>query len=300
MKHFRHILLLPTLLILLTTACQQDETNVTIPDTFSVTLDIDGAQLSKAPVTADPAECIISNVYLLFYEQGASGVTTPGGFHKETVTGTATSWSKSFKTTDFPNLKPYTTYDVYALVSLPGSNTTEPDEYMYKSALLALTEQQFKRSKDKRGISFTGQTSYTTGTLGPLAPINLTRTVARLDITLKSIPSGITINDIAVEQSADGYYLPGQPAPAPSARKSFNAFLGDDGVTYHCYVYENVESAAPYSLIVEGYNTASGQPLFYMGELKPDGKSTIQRNHIYNIETTVKTRSIIMSGGRLF
>ena len=88
--------------------------------------------------------------------------------------------------------------------------------------------------------------------------------------------------------------------PDTPGTAGFYPFLGDDGVTYHCYVYENVESAAPYSLIVEGYNTASGQPLFYMGELKPDGKSTIQRNHIYNIETTVKTRSIIMSGGRLF
>lgn len=180
MTYLRYIIL-PFLLLLSFASCTQEEAGTDVAGEVRLTLDIPGAILSKS-VAAETGESTITNVYLLFYPQEATDSDKPAFFCSQTGLSAEGSWSKTFKTTEMPQLEPYVTYDVYALASLP-SGVSAPTEGTTKATLLALQENLTDQNTASWAISFSGQSTYTTGTLGELK-IDLKRTVARVDITI--------------------------------------------------------------------------------------------------------------------
>ena len=282
MKYLRHLFLLSALL-LLATACEQEEQKGGIPEEIKLVLNIPGATTSKS-VDAEATEKLISNVYLLFYKQSASETDTPSAFYSATGLNGAGSWKQTFKTTDFPALEAYTTYDVYVLASLT-TGTTAPTDAMTKKAFLEMQEAQFARTAATPGISFTGKTTYETGTLGELK-IDLTRTVARFDVTV----TGSTFADgkmwVADEPAYTYYNKPAGATDAPITQSKLFDMIKISDTKFSCYIYEKPGSEK-IRLCYSKDNTKPNSFYFPV-----DVTQAIKRNYIYNISLTIKEGSV--------
>lgn len=280
MKYLNHLLLI-SIFLLAATACESEAPENVAQGEITLVLNVPGATPSKA-VAPDAGESLISNVYLLFYASGADADATPAAFYAKTGLTADATWSATLAPADLiGTLAPYTVYDVYILASLPGG-TTPPDASTTKGAFLALTEQQFDRTADAPGISFTAVTTYTASAQNMLVT-DLTRTVARIDVTLASAPAD-AIMQVLDEPSAT-FYQPGRAAATPSRTIHYMTKLADG--RFRCYVYENAASSdKPIRLFVNSSSINA-----YVEELLPGGSKEIKRNHIYTVALTLTTKS---------
>lgn len=291
MKYFRYILL-PFLLLLAFTGCTRDEVQMEKTGDVRLSLNIPETIQSKS-TTVYSGESTISNVYILFYEQGAGDTAEPAFFHSATGLSLETTWSESFKTTgEMSNLVANTTYDVYALASLPNG-VTQPTASTTKAALLNLQEEMTKQTINAWKISFSGTATYTTGTLGEV-PIELKRTVARLEINVVNNTSSSNLKLSLAKAPASTFYL--KPATASTLTDCNTEITGISSTSYRCYLYENPTSSNPVVLFLTG-TTRAGKPISYSIEVKPGNSSEIVRNTSYNVTIQLREGDITVSTG---
>lgn len=284
MKYFKHITFPLFLLLTLATACVREIAEDAPADGLKLTLNIPGATVSKASGNELAGESSIYNVYLLFYpKEGSDDTTLPVFFYKETgLTDKEIHWSHQFGEVHLAALEAGTAYDVFAFASLPDA-TTAPTKTTTKGALMALTEQQFERSVETPGISFTGKGSYTGGTAANL-DIDLVRTVARIDITLVNAPQ--SLEGIVDNEPLTTFYQPdrGMTADKRTTQPLFKT--GTD--TYRCYVYENAADEAPVRVQFMSTNDVGGDLAYSVEVNAGTGKNEIKRNYIYRLTLTFR------------
>lgn len=289
MKYFRYILL-PFLLLLTLAGCTRDEVQMEKTGDVRLSLNIPETIQSKS-TTIYPGESTISNVYILFYAQGAADSAEPAFFHSATGLNLENNWSKSFKTTEMSNLEANTTYEVYALASLPDGVTLTASTT--KGDLLNLQEEISKQTINAWKISFSGTATYRTGTLGEV-PIELKRTVARLEINVENHTSSSNLKLWLAKAPASTFYL--KPATT-STLTDCNKEIGNiSSAPFRCYLYENPANSAPVVLQLAG-TTQAGETISYSVEVKPDNSSKIVRNTSYNVTIKLREGDITVSTG---
>ncbi|WFE84396.1 hypothetical protein [Parabacteroides chongii] len=289
MTYLRYIFL-SFLLLLSFASCTQDEAGIVVPGEIRLTLNIPGAVLSKS-LDSEAGESTITNVYLLFYPQGAADTDAPVFFYAQTgLNAESGSWSKTFKTTEMPQLEPHVTYDVYALASLPDG-VIPPTATTTKATLLDMQEKLTDQNASSRVISFSGTSTYTTGTLGEQI-IDLKRTVARFDITLDNQTSAQNITLTLIEEPSSVFYLKDKTeSPLTNSNQPASNIAGN---RYRFYLYEHTTGSRPVRIYVSG-TTLGGEPISHYIAVQPDGSSEIKRNYIYNITLTLFENDITVS-----
>ncbi len=289
MKYFQRTIQALFLLLLLvqTNACTDEESVGGAPGELRLTLGIPGATVTRA-TDALAGESTISNIYLLFYPAGSDDAALPAFFYRNLKAEAIGVWTNTFRARDLAGLTSGTTYDVYALASLPAG-TEAPTSGTTKAAFKALEEKQFDRTDPAAPrISFSGKGSYThdLSVATPLA-IDLTRTVARFDITLPTASVGVKGN-VANAPLYTRYQSGETPASADRARFALMK-TGDN--TFRCYVYDNAAADEPVDLeIIYGEH-------LYTAAVQPDGANTIKRNHIYNVTLTFEVDKMVALTG---
>ena len=285
MRYFK-LTIFTFILFLLFTACTDDDAKEGISGGFSLSLNIPGATLSRA-VSPDAGESKITNVYLLFYAEDATDDEPPAFFYKESGLTGNVAWSHTFAERDLGKLTVGTAYDVYVLASLPDE-TVRPTAVSTKADLLAMQEKQFERTADNPCLSFTGQATHTyTAAPGEALPIELTRTVARMDITIEMpLPASISLANASLYT----YYQPGLGSVADGGR-SAQLMTQTGEKTYRCYLYENADDDEAIRADV----TVDHQ--IYQIEIKPDGKNTIVRNWVYNVQLAIQGGKMVVVSG---
>lgn len=317
MKQIKHIFL-SSVILLLAAGCTKEELPGVVADAPGITLDLRianplpdtkaggettllrsaegnlqaGQITTRATATLTPLynESYITNAYVLFYTKGAAETSAPALFHAATSLGNQSSYSFDFDYISLANkLVAGTEYDIYVLASLPKS-TTAPNELTTKGALLALNEQQFERTIIAPGISFygTGTFTYDKGNRETIT-IGLSRTVARLDITLPGFSSGAgqTVKVQVINQAATVPYF-GTANTAPSPVSYYTSTANTTGSIYRTYIYPNYDgsgSKASLSIIVSNSDGSAA----YLYESEAINGGTIERNKIYEIECTLSS-----------
>lgn len=290
MKYFRYILL-PFLSLLALAGCTRDEVQMEKTGEVRLSLNIPGTIQSKS-TTTNPGESTISNVYILFYAQGATDTEKPAFFHSATgLSNTENTWSKVFKTTDMSNLVVNATYDVYALASLPDG-VTAPTATTTKAKLLNLQEEISMQAINAWKISFSGTTTYTTGT--PEVSIELKRTVARLEISVENNTSSTNMQLLLAKAPASTFYL--EKSTTSTLTNCNRKITGTSGTSYRCYLYENPAGSDPVVLQLMG-TTKAGLTIFYSIEVKPSNSSEIIRNTSYEVSIRLHEDDITVSTG---
>lgn len=286
MTYLKNIIL-PFLLLLSFAGCTHDEAETIVPGELRLTLNIPTLNMFGAlPTKSTPAESgesTITNVYLLFYEQSATDTDVPVFFYAETGLHVEGSWNKTFKTTEMPKLKPHTSYDVYALASLP-SGVSAPTAKTTKGTLLSLQENLTDQPADWI-ISFSGKSAYTTGTLGELK-IDLKRTVARLDITIDNRMSAQDISFTLEKEPSFGFYLKDK-TDSPLSKSKRKSTTIKENEKYRFYLYEHTAGSDTVRMYLRGM-TPAGKPIFQIILFQHDGSIDIKRNNIYNISLTLQ------------
>ena len=289
MNYFKYILLPLSLLLLLATACSDDEEKGGAGSSeLSLTLNIPGAQLSKADPGEDPhvktGERLITNVYLLFYPADAADTDLPTLFYRETGISNETTWKHTFSATAMSGLEAGTVYNVYALASLPAG-TKAPTGQTTLQELMNLREKQFARTEAAPALSFSGTATNTGASKQPLA-IDLVRTVARIDITFTGAPATA---DIAIEiqnSPVYTYYQPGKTTTTDD-RKTEKPIKIDDS-TFRYYVYENLADDQAIRIYTKAVSSENSEEFVYLADVNSKGNYEIKRNYIYSVGMTFK------------
>lgn len=319
MKQIKHILL-SSVILLLTAGCTKEELPGEVVDTPGITLDLrianplpdtkGGAETTllrsaegnlqagqvltrAASLTPSANESVIKNVYVLFYAQSAAATSAPALFQAATGLNAQDGYSFDLDYNSLADkLVAGTKYDIYVLANLPSSTTTALSGSTTKEALSALNEQQFDRTTDP-GISFSGSGTFTydKGNRETIA-IDLSRTVARLDIYLSGLSLGMgqRVEVRVFNQAATVPYFAATNT-APSPVRYFKCTTIRNYVTggFYTYVYPNYEGSgyekATLTVIVLNENGS----VAYMYESAEINSGKIERNKIYEITCELKS-----------
>ena len=309
MKHSKHILL-PFVILLLLAGCTKEELPDITGDTSGITVNLrvadplpDGEEkvqttlfrsvagsmrtgritTRSASLDPLPGESLITNAYVLFYTKNATESTPAAAFQSATGLNSEAGCSIEFDHSLLTQLTAGSEYDIFVLASLPAS-TLPPYSGMTKGAFMALNEQQFERSAAAPGISFFGHGSFIHDK-GNRKTFNveISRTVARLDITV----SGIISRDGAllriIDQAATVPYHPGGTVTTPV--RYYKSISRSNTGFYRFYVYPNYTGGDEYGkarlYISAHFGDVGDASHVYEPVLINNG--TIERNKIYEI-----------------
>lgn len=277
-------------------ACVQEEVAEDIQNPEMVTLNVSVSGVSartRATVESEGKESTISNLSLFFYKTDATDADTAAFFYHETGI-TETRWEKNFLFSSM-KLEKGASYNVYALANLPADTLTGSTK---KGDLLALTESiGIDQVRDWEGsdISFSSITSETPFSISNginTYNIDLTRTVARLDISIDTTDVSdwiIESVNIINEQLTTHYFKKNvantaDPARIGRANRRPNA---DGKSQWRYYLYENPKDLGQVSLKINLKSQAN--PLNtrkYTAIVHKKGEGEILRNTIY--QSTIK------------
>ncbi|MCS2893937.1 hypothetical protein NXY11_04330 [Parabacteroides faecis] len=233
-----------------------------------------------------PEESLITNAYVLFYIIGANDEATPTAF--QSVTAPSAGSDIVIDESQLARLTLGSEYDIYVLASIPSSTTT-PSLQMTKGQLLALNEHQFERPAGNPGVSFFGKSSlkYDKGNWKTLS-IEVSRLLARLDITLTGLKDGQTAAFRIIDQAITVPYNPGNTTTTPPVHYYTSEPVLKDGI-YRTYIYPNYPKK----------DALYGKARLFLSVLDADGKvvnvydpivingGTIERNKIYEINCSL-------------
>ena len=295
MKYLIYIIttLLPSFFL---AACVQEEVAEDIQNPEMVTLNVSVSGVSartRATVESEGKESTISNLSLFFYKTDATDADTAAFFYHETGI-TETRWEKNFLFSSM-KLEKGASYNVYALANLPADTLTGSTK---KGDLLALTESiGIDQVRDWEGsdISFSSITSETPFSISNginTYNIDLTRTVARLDISIDTTDVSdwmIESVNIINEQLTTHYFKKNAANTADPARIGrANRRPNADGKSqWRYYLYENPKDLGQVSLKINLKSQAN--PLNtrkYTAIVHKKGEGEILRNTIY--QSTIK------------
>lgn len=290
MKYLIYIIttLLPSFFL---AACVQEEVAEDIQNPEMVTLNVSVSGVSartRATVESEGKESTISNLSLFFYKTDATDADTAAFFYHETGI-TETRWEKNFLFSSM-KLEKGASYNVYALANLPADTLTGSTK---KGDLLALTESiGIDQVRDWEGsdISFSSITSETPFSISNginTYNIDLTRTVARLDISIDTTDVSdwmIESVNIINEQLTTHYFKKNAANTADPARIGrANRRPNADGKSqWRYYLYENPKDLGQVSLKINLKSQAN--PLNtrkYTAIVHKKGEGEILRNTIY-------------------
>lgn len=280
------------------TACVQEETAENNQNSDIVTLNVSVSGVSartRAAVEPEGEESNISGLYILFYKTDANDEDTTAFFYHETGI-TETRWEKNFLLSSM-KLDKGTSYNVYALANLP-STVSAPTSNTKKKDLLALEESietNQVRKLDGSDISFSSKTSGTPFSISNgtnTYNIDLTRTVARLDISIDTTDVSdwmIESVNIINEQLTTHYFKKNAANTADPARIGrANRRPNADGKSqWRYYLYENPKDLGQVSLKINLKSQANpSNTRKYTAIVHKKGEGEILRNTIY--QSTIK------------
>lgn len=294
MKHYIYIItaLLP---IFLLAACVQEEITGNNQNSDMITLNVSVSGTSaatRAAVAPEGKESNISNLYILFYKAEGGDEAKPDYFCSETgVEGSV--WTKSFLLAS-TSLKKGESYNVYTLANLP-STVVPPTDETTKGDLLAMTESistDQARKLDGSDISFSSykDTTFSISATGANEyKVNLTRTVARLDMSIDTaqISADWMIESVNLinEQLSTNYYQKNTTATTNDATRigQANRLLNQDGKSqWRYYLYETPKNVEPkVSLMINLKSKTSASRRSYTAIVNKKGGGEIVRNYIY-------------------
>lgn len=297
MKYLIYIIttLLPSFFL---AACVQEEVAEDIQNPEMVTLNVSVSGVSartRATVESEGKESTISNLSLFFYKTDATDADTAAFFYHETGI-TEARWEKNFLLSSM-KLDKGTSYNVYALANLP-STVSAPTSNTKKKDLLALEESietNQVRKLDGSDISFSSKTSGTPFSISNgtnTYNIDLTRTVARLDISIDTTDVSdwmIESVNIINEQLTTHYFKRNaanttDPARIGRANRRPNA---DGKSQWRYYLYENPKDLGQVSLKINLKSQANpSNTRKYTAIVHKKGEGEILRNTIY--QSTIK------------
>lgn len=227
-------------------------------------------------------ESIITNVCLLMYKQGDSDNARPVFFFNEKNISVNDVWSHNFNSRDFRHLDASITYDVFVLASVVASDKiVVPTSSTTKAELKALNDYRCYCGESK--ISFSGIASFKKDVTTELN-IDLTRTVARLDIFLLSFPAGGVVKDVWMD-NVHSYTPFFKDGTQKEGRKTLSKSDSEINDVISLYIFGN-----------DGSNQSEEQLYLCFNFLNADGTFTtyrtpiaqvIERNKIYKIGATL-------------
>lgn len=293
MKYYIYIItaLLPIFLLV---ACVQEDITGNNQNSDMITLNVavSGTSAATRAAALEEKESNISNLYILFYKEGGGDDATPDYFCSATgIEGLA--WTKSFLLSS-TNLKKGESYNGYTLANLP-STVTPPTEKTTKGDLLAMTESiatDLVRKLDGSDISFSSYKDTTfsiSDTTANEYKINLTRTVARLDMCIDttgiSADWEITSVNLINEQLSTNYFQTNTTRITNNAVRigQANRLLNEDGKSqWRYYLYEASKDSEPkVSLKINLKSKTSTSTRSYTAIVNKIGGGEIARNYIY-------------------
>jgi hypothetical protein len=294
MKHYIYIItaLLP---IFLLAACVQEEITGNNQNSDMITLNVSVSGTSaatRAVVTPEGKESNISNLYILFYKAGRGDEAKPDYFCSATgVEGSV--WTKSFLLSS-TKLEKGESYNAYTLANLP-STVVSPTGQTTKGDLLAMKESIAigqVRKLDGSDISFSSYKDTTfsiSATEANEYKVNLTRTVARLDMSIDTtkISADWMIESVNLinEQLSTNYYQKNTAATTNDATRigQANRLLNQDGKSqWRYYLYETPKNVEPkVSLKINLKSKTSASTRSYTAIVNKKGGGEIVRNYIY-------------------
>nr|WP_129732907.1 hypothetical protein [Parabacteroides goldsteinii] len=311
MKHSKHILL-PFVILLLLAGCTKEELPDITGDTSGITVNLrvadplpDGGEkvqttlfrsvagsmrtgritTRSASLDPLPGESLITNAYVLFYTKNATESTPAAAFQSATGLNSEAGCSIEFDHSLLTQLTAGSEYDIFVLASLPAS-TPPPYSGMTKGEFMALNEQQFERSTAAPGISFFGHGSFRHDKGNRKTfNIEISRTVARLDITVSGIPQKDGIVLRIIDQAATVPYYPGGTVTTPVRYYKNEVVSGAHISFYRFYVYPNYTGGNEYGKARLYLSTYYGDVGTAYNVFEPVliNNGTIERNKIYEI-----------------
>lgn len=293
MKHYMYIItaLLP---IFLFVACVQEEIpeNNQNSDMITLNVAVSGTSATTRAIVPEGKESNISNLYILFYKAGGGDEAKPDYFCSATgIEGLV--WTKSFLLSS-TKLEKGESYKAYTLANLP-STVVPPTGETTKGDLLAMKESistDQARKRDGSDISFSSYKDTTfsiSATEANEYKVNLTRTVARLDMSIDT--TGISADwaiesvNLINEQLSTNYYQKNTTTITNDAARigQANRLLNQDGKSeWRYYLYETPKNVEPKVLLKINLKSKTGASTrSYTAVVNKKGGGEIVRNYIY-------------------
>lgn len=293
MKHYMYIItaLLP---IFLFVACVQEEIpeNNQNSDMITLNVAVSGTSATTRAIVPEGKESNISNLYILFYKAGGGDEAKPDYFCSATgIEGLV--WTKSFSLSS-TKLEKGESYKAYTLANLP-STVVPPTGETTKGDLLAMKESistDQARKRDGSDISFSSYKDTTfsiSATEANEYKVNLTRTVARLDMSIDT--TGISADwaiesvNLINEQLSTNYYQKNTTTITNDAARigQANRLLNQDGKSeWRYYLYETPKNVEPKVLLKINLKSKTGASTrSYTAVVNKKGGGEIVRNYIY-------------------